>query len=246
MKKKNPSNANDVYSKQQSKELKRIRQFVKKANERGYIFFDNKVKKDGSVPATASYFDLPNSVKNPTKVTVNRLKKITKEYLYERAIYVDPETGSVHSGIEGRRIERSRAAKKGAETRNRNRIPPPDVILNLDILDTISALLNDIDISANGKPALAEYKEQQVGSLSKLFEDAIMYHELNGDIYEYASHLENNASSINHHLDSAMKASDQETVDLNVGAIATILNRGPLSPEQADEFSGMSENISTI
>lgn len=246
MKKKNPSNANDTYSKQQAKELKRIRQFVKKANERGYIFFDDKVKKDGSVSASASYFDLPNSIKNPTKVTVNRLKKITKEYLYERAIYVDPETGSIHSGIEGRRIERSRAAKKGAETRNRNRIPPPDVVLNLDILDTIASMLNGIDISANGKPGLAEYKGQQAGALSKLFEDTIMYYEMNGDIYEYASYLENKATEINYHLESAMKSSDQQTIDLNIGAIATILNRGPLSPEQADEFSGMSENISTI
>lgn len=246
MKKKKPSNANDTYSKQQAKELKRIRQFVKKANERGYIFFDTKVKKDGSVSASASYFDLPNSIKNPTKVTVNRLKKITKEYLYERAIYVDPETGSVHTGIEGRKIERSRAAKKGAITRNINRIPPPEVNLNLDIIDTIRSLLEDIDISANGRPGLGEYKAECVGALSSLFEDCILYYENTGDIYEYAAYLESQADRINYLLESAMKSSDKETVDLNIGEIATIINRGPLSAEQSDMFSDMSENISTV
>lgn len=245
MKRKDPSSAKDTLSKQQAKELKRIRQFVKNALDRGFIFFTDKVKKDGSVPASSSTFEIPTSVKNPTKVTINRLKKITKEHLYERAIYVDPETGAVHPGTEGKRIERSRAAKKGAITRKRNRIPPPEVNLNLDIIDTIRRLLEDIDISANGRPGLAEYKAERAGALSSLFEDCVLYHENTGDIYEYASYLESQASQINYHLESAMKSSDAETVDLNIGQIATIINRGPLSPDQADMFSDMSENIST-
>ncbi len=247
MKKKNPSKSSDNYSKQQAKELKRIRQFIKKANLRGYIFFDNKVKNDGSVPASATYLDVPTAVKHPTKATINRLKKMTKEYLYERAIYVDPETGAVHTGTEGKRIERSRSARKGVETRtrNRNRIPPPEVKLNLDIIDTIRGLLQDIDVSANGRPGLGEYKTDRIGELSKLFEDCVLYYENLGDIYEYASYLESQASQINHLLESAKKSSDAETVDLNIGQLATIINRAPLSPEQADMFSGMSENIST-
>lgn len=245
MAEKKTSSANSTVSKQQAKELKRIRQFVKKANERGYIFFDTKVSKDGSIPPTASFFDLPNSIKNPTKVTVNRLKKITKDYLYERAIYVDPQTGETHSGKEGRRIERSRAAQKGAETRRRNSIPPPDVTLNFDILDKIAELLSDIDISANGKPGLSDYKADQIGTLSELFEDVRTYHETSGDVYEYSSYLEKQAERISYLLESAMKSSSVETVDLNVGELATIINGSPLSPEQSDMFSSMSENIST-
>lgn len=54
-----------------------------------------------------------------TASAVERLKRIKAETLYLFSTYRDPETGEVMSGVEGRKLERSRAAKKAYATRKR-------------------------------------------------------------------------------------------------------------------------------
>ena len=62
---------------------------------------------------------LPKEPKKITEASVRRIKKISAN-LYKKSYYVTEE-GEVISGEEGRKYERSRAAKKAAETRKRNK-----------------------------------------------------------------------------------------------------------------------------
>ena len=62
---------------------------------------------------------LPKEPKKITAASVRRIKKISSN-LYKKSYYVTEE-GEVISGEEGRKYERSRSAKKAAETRKRNK-----------------------------------------------------------------------------------------------------------------------------
>ena len=62
---------------------------------------------------------LPKEPKKITEASVRRIKKISSN-LYKKSYYVTEE-GEVISGEEGRKYERSRSAKKAAETRKRKK-----------------------------------------------------------------------------------------------------------------------------
>lgn len=81
-----------------NKELRRINRFIKAAEKRGFIF-NLKI--------------LPHRPKKITNASVQRLKKITSETLYKKASY-QTDDFRIISGVEGRKLERSRAARKQA------------------------------------------------------------------------------------------------------------------------------------
>lgn len=62
---------------------------------------------------------LPKEPKKITEASVRRIKKISSN-LYKKSYYVTEE-GEVISGEEGRKYERSRSARKAAETRKRKK-----------------------------------------------------------------------------------------------------------------------------
>ena len=62
---------------------------------------------------------LPKEPKKITEASVRRIKKISSN-LYKKSYYVTEE-GEVISGEKGRKYERSRAARKAAETRKRKK-----------------------------------------------------------------------------------------------------------------------------
>lgn len=95
-------NTTNPYEKAYNKELRRIQRFLKGANKRGYIWFDNPV---------------PNRPKKITQASVNRLKKLTPDVLYQKGEYIDESTGELLSGRTGRKIERKRATEKAKATR---------------------------------------------------------------------------------------------------------------------------------
>lgn len=85
------------------KEVRRIRQFINRAQKRGFEFSEN---------------ILPSKLpKRVTRSAINRLKNLTPDFLYKEARYIDVYTGEILSGIKGRELERSRAAQKAAVTR---------------------------------------------------------------------------------------------------------------------------------
>lgn len=79
------------------KQEKRIKQFIKRAEKRGYRFS----------------YKLPDRPDKITKKEIKKLEKITPKKLYENATGLDPNTGKVVSGTQLRKIERSLASKLG-------------------------------------------------------------------------------------------------------------------------------------
>lgn len=94
------------------RERKRIQNFIRRAQKRGYIFAD---------PKTGNMFELPAIPKKITEASVRRLKKYTPDYLYGKSIRVDAKTGDYEAGPTARKRERSQSAKRSAQTVRRNR-----------------------------------------------------------------------------------------------------------------------------
>ena len=116
------------------KERNRIKRFIRSAEKRGYEF---------------STDALPNIPKRITEASVRRLKKLTSKALYEKAVYVSPETGEIVSGLRGRSLEREAVAAKSAVTRKRRRQQEPD----FDSI-TISSFLLSLNAFENGRGAV--------------------------------------------------------------------------------------------
>lgn len=90
----------DLYN----KELARIKRTLKAAKQRGYEWQENPI---------------PDRPKRIRRESVEALKKKRPEYFYKKARYVDKETGEILTGLQGRQLERKKAAQKAAETKRR-------------------------------------------------------------------------------------------------------------------------------
>lgn len=95
------SKAKTLAEQQYNKELRRIKQFIKRAEKRGYRF-------DSDI--------IPDRPKRITKASVSRLKKITPTTLYKKSTALSEE-GKVVSGTERRVQERKISAQKAVQTR---------------------------------------------------------------------------------------------------------------------------------
>lgn len=86
-----------------SKQVRRIKQFISRAEKRGFYFNENVLPKR------------PNRI---TQASVRKLAKLTPDKLYEKAEYAGTLSyGEIVPSIEGLKLERSARANKGAETK---------------------------------------------------------------------------------------------------------------------------------
>lgn len=86
-----------------SKQVRRIKQFISRAEKRGFNFNENVLPKR------------PNRI---TQASVRKLAKLTPDKLYEKAEYAGTLSyGEIVPSIEGLKLERSARANKGAETK---------------------------------------------------------------------------------------------------------------------------------
>ena len=86
-----------------SKQIRRIKQFIRRAEKRGYQFNEN---------------ILPKKPKRITQASVRKLAKLTPDKLYQKAVYGGLATfGEIVPGTKGLKLERSLRAKKAAQTR---------------------------------------------------------------------------------------------------------------------------------
>lgn len=88
------------------KQVKRLKQAVRRAEKRGYIVPENVI---------------PKQPKRITKKSVERLKKITTKEIYSKSEKLDIETGELIPGEVARKQERSESAKKAAKARKEKR-----------------------------------------------------------------------------------------------------------------------------
>ena len=123
-----------------AKQLKRIKQFMRRAQQRGYQFIKNIIPKR------------PQKIKPES---VENLKKITPEKMYKKAVYGGEATnGVIVKGTEGKKAENKARSIKSAQTRKARReqeqqIPAP----TFSVPDSINE-----DTSFFDKMVIGEYR----------------------------------------------------------------------------------------
>lgn len=105
------SDAEKAYNKQ----IKRIRQFVRRAERRGYVF-----------PETI----IPQKPKKITQASVRRLQSITPARMYKKAEYMDYSTGESISGTKARKAEKQAQQLKAQISRAQKRVQKTEQKLN--------------------------------------------------------------------------------------------------------------------
>ena len=86
-----------------AKQVKRIKQFIRRAEKRGYQFSENV---------------LSQQPKRITQASIRKLAQLTPEKLYQKAVYGGEATGGeIVKGTEGIKLERKVRAQKAVQTR---------------------------------------------------------------------------------------------------------------------------------
>lgn len=197
---------------QYKKERKRIQNFMRKAEKRGYQF----------------NYELPAIPKKITKSSVSKLKKITPKYLYSKSVYGGEATyGEIVSGTKGKQEERKASAKKSAETRKRREQQRKDYQkklkekkdqepLKTSIVTTITNYIKDLPSVKgvrliSGSYALYNIEPHKSFLLSK-FNDKLDDADANGYYKQYLEYLYNYEAEILEALKPIQFASLQEQV----------------------------------
>ena len=97
-KKRKQTEAEKLYAKQ----LKRIKQFIRRAEKRGFVFKEDIISQ---------------KPKKVTKASVRKLEKLTPEKLYKKSLYVEESTGEIKEAQKRLKEERKQRARKAAKTR---------------------------------------------------------------------------------------------------------------------------------
>lgn len=151
--------------KEYRKERQRIQRQINRMINRGYIVPENL---------------LPPIPKTITKASVRRLEKIDTKTIYRKSQYLDTESGEILTGEQGRKIERSEAARRAAQTRRERKqpIPPTPIPAITDII--IGNYIAQLNAFANAPLAqniatwfnkiLAEYGREET---AKMLSDGI-------------------------------------------------------------------------
>lgn len=171
-----------------AKERNRIKSFLRRASKRGYQFPDDII---------------PAIPKRKTEASIRKLKRLTKDVLYEKAIYGGSASyGEVVSAKEGLKLEREARAKRASETRKANKeseqrfwtsidgtkVPVTDKpalgysqAVN-DLVDKLKEIISTMDVyyytTATGKrsrrnPEVAEIAERALNEILSALDDVL-------------------------------------------------------------------------
>lgn len=211
------------------KELKRLNQFIKRAEKRGYIFDENII---------------PETPERITKKKLSEIKDINANALYSSAKYFNKETGETISGIEARKIERKKASQKAARTKStkaKNQISNPQISAlpsETDIvLKNIEQLISNWQPMVNWSNYFIEAKKSDKITLSNILQQSIS--EIGRE--ETAKRLQNSATNVIDTAERILYSSDEEQVNLDLVDIATILKGRSLTPEESIDLTESAE-----
>lgn len=192
------------------KERNRIRSFLRRASKRGYQFPED---------------ILPAIPKRKTEASIRKLKKLTKDVLYEKAIYGGSASyGEVVTAKEGLKLEREARAKRASETRKANKEAEQRFWTSID----------GTKVPVTDKPALAY--SQAVNDLVDKLKEIIS----TMDVYYYTSATGKRARRnpeiaeiANRALDEIQSALDEVLEEVGNAIMKT------LTKEQQKEFNAI-------
>lgn len=227
-----------------AKQQQRIRRFIKSAEKRGYSF-----------PANA----VPERPARVTKRDIARITAIKPETLYEQATFI--YEGSTFTGTEGRMIERSLAAQKGAlhkrekDPRYHTQAGSPPAEAT-DVADRLKETLErfnqgkseyeqtmeEIDSWTPDGPWnswFAEKRRQQVDQMKRMINAAIQ----NFGFSEAMRAIGKDATAFHNATQAIMFDSKQEAVQNAFNALAEILKGSALSAEESADLEILNDAV---
>lgn len=232
-----------------TKQKKRIRQQIRRMEKRGY-----------TVPANI----IPTMPKHPTEKTLSRLQKITSDYLYKKAVYTSPE-GVTVKGTARRKMERSEAAKRAAETRRKfyekvkkpeEAGPPPEPGPTGDewegpeesfvVYWRIQEQIEDWSPNPFWSRELTQIKEHDHQRLKNIFNEAKNtegWETVARRIQDYALDIQDIVDRVLHSSGSAYREIGREGINQDLNRFSAILNNRPLTVQESAEFTEFGEIV---
>lgn len=208
------------------KELRRINRFIKAAEARGFRF-------DKAI--------IPEMPTRVTKKRLDKIKELTPDVLYESSTYLDPSTGKVVTGAEGRKIERRRAAIKGATRRAQKartgparEYKPPHA--STVVLDNLLDMIEKWEPLSLWSRGFAEIKRQDKDILHRILQGAI---DKDGRD-TVAARVEAQAERVMDLAHDILYGGSGKDKDYGINVkmiqIAEIIRNGALTPEDQEEI----------
>lgn len=187
---------NELYKKFR-KERRRIKELIERAEKRGYTFSE----------------DLKNRIGQTTMYDLQYLISLKPKNLYEESKWTDPQTGKVHSGLEGRHIENVRRGKKAAETRKRKERIIIDRIPKKSAINSISNLLVEYDEDFRLLWYRIYYNEYYHApkTMTEIWNDTVNIYEEKGLLSELEEYANEHFGEIQHTVDVIYWASKEES-----------------------------------
>ena len=224
------------------KQLKRIKQFIYRAEKRGFIFPENIIPKR------------PKKIK---KESVGVLERLTPEKLYKKSLYVSEETGEYYKAEKRRKEERKQRARKAVKTRkerqkqrrswsfkdaekHREQLPSEGKEVFKNIIDDFVSRLQ-IDTSWVGRKrrrpvALQETIRSQSVLLSLINQQIALFGE-----EEIGNRLQANSDKLSELISIVLWDSKAEAIQSATRLFMEILTGNTLTPSQLQDLDLESE-----
>lgn len=212
--------------KEYRKQRRRVQQAVKRLEKIGYIFDEDVV---------------PKTPKKVTKASVQRLAKITPEKLREKSEYIigeDVVKYKTHKKEIKQEIKRIRESLKQEQEKTViDYIPTVSYIDNFR--ETVINSLPDNRAFYHGRNEPTTFKDFSgyKNIIISLLDDSIAE---NGEQYVEAL-LQEHADTLSDYIDGAQYDSDENRVEHNLILVSNILKGSPLSMNEAEQVSMLSE-----
>lgn len=214
------------------KEVKRTKALIRRAEKRGYVFDKKAISAVTQKPKRISQKALAN------------LRETTKaKNIYEYADYikgVDAESGTVIrvSGKEGRKIERQRAAQKGAITKAQNKVNGDFFVGDFKVIDTLKDIFGDLSGAkylAKGYAISMDYIQDK---LLAVLENELEKYDFDSQEYkQYINHLQYDVETCRGNvLDIIYEDSSIEQVNTSIDRIVFYLKWQPLTVVESKEI----------
>ena len=230
------------------KQRRRVQEFVRRAKKRGYQF------EEGIIP---------NIPKKITKASVERLKKLTPKKLYEKAEYVDIETGEIKTPKQRQLEVRKEATKKAKETVQRKKakesvqlkkyIDPKNDKITGDIYIPTISIIDKIREYIENIPSSRAFATRKTGaffedftskksSLLSILEDR--YNDT--EEYDLENEFIQKESEIAELIQVITYSSDSESVGYSFVKLAVLIKGSSLSHKEAEDISNEADYLNEM
>lgn len=170
------------YKPEYMRERRRIQSWLRHAAARGF----------------ETQYKLPAIPKRITQASINRLAKITPEYLYKKSVWVSPETGEIFEGQKAKKAQRKFVRQPKQKPQKQQSVEFPkitDVVLR-----NVEEQIANWQAKEYWAPGLKKAKESEKNKAQRILQGAI--DKLGRE--QVARNLEANAFEVNQLIDEIL------------------------------------------